>query len=87
MSITIRNINKEKDLENFVEYQNLAHADYPGYQDLTVKVAKQYIFDAEDFDVKGNFLALEGPRIIGRGRGDVHANFGTMIINVLPEAH
>ncbi len=85
MPITIRNINKETDLESFIEFYNLAHADYPEHQDLTVEIAKQYIFDAPNFDVEGNFLALDGSRIIGKARADIRAGIGSISICILPE--
>ena len=82
MPITIRNINKETDLESFIEFYNLAHADYPEFKTLTIEIARQYLFDAPDFNVKGNYLALDGSRIVGRGRVDIRAGTGSIIITV-----
>lgn len=85
MHVTIRNINREADLENFVKFYNLAYADYPRHKDLTVEFVKKYIFDAPDFDEDANFLALEGSQIVGRSRADIHGNAASIIVGVLPE--
>ncbi|MCK5024479.1 MAG: GNAT family N-acetyltransferase [Thermoplasmata archaeon] len=85
MSITIRNINKETDLENFVEFCNQAYVDYPEFKPLTIDIARQYVYDTPDFDEMGNFFAIKKSRIIGRARGDVHAETGTIVISILPE--
>lgn len=85
MPITIRNINKETDVENFMEFYNQAYADYPGHKDLTADIVKNHVFGVPNFDEKGNFFALEGSRIVGRGRADVNAEAGTILISVLPE--
>jgi len=84
-NIQIRNINTESDLEEFTEFFNLAHADYPEYNDLTTDIIREHVFDAPDFVVGSNFLALDGSRIVGRGRADFIDNSSTIIIRVLPE--
>jgi mycothiol synthase len=86
MAITIRNIDKNKDLEKFVEFYNLAHADYPTHRTLTADVMKNYIFDKPDFDEKCHFIALEDNYIIGLGRGGVQsAGVWTAGILIVPE--
>ena len=85
MPITIRNINKETDIQNFTEFYNLAYVDFPGHKDITADIVEKHVFGVSHFDEKGNFFALEDSRIIGRGRGDIHGNAGSIVISVLPE--
>ncbi|MDO9537517.1 MAG: hypothetical protein Q7J68_04270, partial [Thermoplasmata archaeon] len=85
-NIQIRNINKESDLEHFTEFLNLAHADYPGHQDMSVDIVKQYIFGAPDFEEKANFLAIENSKIIGTAQGDIESEeAGFIAMLILPE--
>jgi len=86
MSITIRNINRETDLEKFTEFLNLAHADYPDHKDATKEFVKEYVFGAKDFDENLNFLAFDGKRLIGRGRGDYETERdGFVSLQIIPE--
>ena len=86
MPITIRNINKETDVDNFVEFLNLAHADYPDHKDATKEYVQEYIFGDKDFDEKLNFLAFDGNRLIGRGRGDYETKVdGFVTLQIIPE--
>ena len=65
MTIKIRNLNKDKDLEKFVEFYNLAHADYPTHRTLTAEVIKEYIFDKPEFDEQGHYIAFDGSKFSG----------------------
>ena len=86
MSISIRNINKETDLEIYVELYNLAHADYPEHRPLSIEIAKRYVFDDPDFDEKFIFLAFDGSKVIGRARGDMETEtVGFISTLILPE--
>jgi len=86
MPITIRNIDKEKDLEAFVEFINLAHEDYPDHQDVSKEYVVKYIFESPDFDDRMNFLAFDGHRLIGRGRGDLETDVdGSVTLQIIPE--
>ncbi|MBA3044925.1 MAG: GNAT family N-acetyltransferase [Candidatus Thermoplasmatota archaeon] len=84
--VRIRNLNKKEDLENYTEFINLAHADYPGHKDMSVELVGQYIFGAPDFDEKAHFLAIEGSRIVGTANGDLESEeAGFISMFILPE--
>lgn len=86
MPINIRNLDKDKDLEKFVEFYNLAHADYPTHRPLTAEMLKDHVIDKPTYDEKGHFIALEDSKIIGLGRGGVEsAGVWTAGILIVPE--
>jgi GNAT superfamily N-acetyltransferase len=82
--LVIRNF-EESDIEDFVEYYNTAHADYPSHKDLTVEIASQYIFGKPDYDANSHFLALLDGKIVGSMKGGSFGNVGTLGMSIIPE--
>jgi mycothiol synthase len=86
MSITIRNLDKDKDLGKFVEFYNLAHADYPTHRPLTAEMLRDHVFDKPNYDEKSHVIALDDSGIIGLGRGGLEsAGIWTAGILIVPE--
>ena len=86
MSITIRTLDKDKDLEKFVEFYNLAHADYPTHRPLTGEMLRDHVFNKPNYDGQGHFIALEDSKIIGLGRGGLESvGIWTAGILIVPE--
>lgn len=84
--VIIRTISIKTDIEKYIEFGNIAHADYPDHRDLTVKVAKEHIFNDPEYNENGHFLAIFNDEIIGSGiANQIQDNIGSISIMVKPK--
>ena len=82
-NLEIRNY-ETSDMEDYVEFFNLAHVDYPDNTDMTIERAKKN-FEDPDFKKDSLFLAILDGSIVGRMIVKDYGDLGSVDILVIPE--
>ena len=57
------------DLDGYVEMSNSSCRDDPDFKEVTAEDVRRNILDSADYRPEGHFVAVEGGRVVGKGRG------------------
>ena len=68
LTVEIREF-RSTDLDGYVEMSNSSCRDDPDFKEFTAEDVRRNILDSADYRPEGHFVAVEGDRVVGKGRG------------------